>query len=119
MSNIRALIIEDEFLNRDLISKMILKLHSNFEIVGMAEDIHAGYSLINELKPDLIFLDIKMPGGSGFDLLKKFDEPFFEVVFVTGFDEYAIQAFEFNALDYILKPIDTNKLKSTLDKVYT
>jgi len=118
MKKVRAVVIDDEFYNRGLISKLVVKTHSGFEIVGTAEDLEEGYELINSVQPDLVFLDIKMPGGSGFDLLRKFENPSFEVVFVTGFDEYAIQAFEFNALDYILKPIDTVKLKKTLSKVY-
>lgn len=118
MTNINALVVDDEILNRDLITKLILKTNSNYNVVGDAENIEVAYKLINELKPDVVFLDIKMPGGNGFDLLRKFENPPFEVVFITGFDEYAIQAFEFNALDYILKPIDTTKLKNTLDKVF-
>lgn len=117
MIRIRAVVIDDEFYNRDLISKLILNTNSNFEIVGIAENIEEGFELINLKNPDVIFLDIKMPEGSGFDLLRKFENPNFEVVFVTGFDEYAIKAFNFNALDYVLKPIDTTKLKLTLDKV--
>lgn len=118
MKKIRAVVIDDEFYNRGLISKLVVKSHTGFEIIGIAEDMEEGFELINSVKPDLVFLDIKMPGGSGFDLLRKFETPFFEVVFVTGFDEYAIQAFEFNALDYILKPIDTAKLEKTLNKVF-
>jgi two-component system LytT family response regulator len=118
MKKIRAVVIDDEFYNRGLISKLVVKTHAGFDIVATAEDIEEGYELINSVQPDLVFLDIKMPGGSGFDLLRKFENPSFEVVFVTGFDEYAIQAFDFNALDYILKPIDTVKLEKTLNKVY-
>ena len=114
---ISAIIIDDEFYNRDLISQLVLNTNSEFEILGCAENIEEGFDLINSKKPSVVFLDIKMPGGSGFDLLRKFTNPDFEVVFITGFDEYAIKAFEFNALDYILKPIDTIKLKSTLEKV--
>lgn len=117
MIRIKAVIIDDEFYNRDLISKLVLKMNINFDIIGSAENVEEGFELINSEKPDVVFLDIKMPGGSGFDLLRKFENPNFEVVFVTGFDEYAIKAFDFNALDYILKPIDTTKLKLTLDKV--
>lgn len=119
MKLIRAVVIDDEFYNRDLIIKLILKISENFEIIGIAENIDEGFELINLLKPDVVFLDIKMPGGSGFDLLRKFENPDFEIVFITGFDEYAIKAFDFNALDYILKPIDTSKLKTTLNKVST
>ena len=118
MEKIRAVVIDDEYYNRGLISKLVVKTHAGFEIIGTAEDIEEGYELINSTQPDLVFLDIKMPGGSGFDLLRKFENPTFEVVFVTGFDEYAIQAFDFNALDYVLKPIDSIKLEKTLNKVY-
>lgn len=118
MKKIKSIVIEDEYLNRDLITKLINRLDPNFEIVGEAENIDSGFDLITECNPDLVFLDIKMPGGNGFELLKRFEKPNFEVVFITGFDEYALQAFEYNALDYILKPIDTGKLKNTLEKVY-
>lgn len=118
MMRIKTLVIDDEYLNRDLIIKLIQKLNNNFDIIGDAENIDDAFDLIQKHNPDLIFLDIKMPGGSGFDLLSRFKDVNFEVVFVTGFDEYAIQAFEFNALDYVLKPIDTIKLKATLDKVF-
>lgn len=118
MKLINAIVVDDEYFNRDLITKFVLKTNSNYQIIGSSENIDEAFKLINELKPDLLFLDIKMTGGSGFDLLKMFDNPFFEVVFVTGFDEFAIQAFEFNALDYVLKPIDIDKLDITLKKVY-
>ena len=118
MKKIKSIIIDDESYNRDLISKLVFKTNPNFEIIATAEDIKEGFELITQLQPDLVFLDIKMPGGSGFDLLRQFESPKFEVVFITGFDEYAIQAFEFNALDYVLKPIDTSKLGKTLTKVY-
>jgi len=116
---IRTIVIDDEYLNREVISILVKNANVNFEIVGQAENIDEAYRLISECKPDLIFLDIKMPGGNGFELLSRFDNPNFEVVFITGFDEYALQAFNFNALDYVLKPIDTDKLKNTLRKVYT
>lgn len=117
MNKIKAIVIDDEFYNRDLIAQMITSSHLGFDIIGAAEDVESGYDLINKSKPDVVFLDIKMPDGTGFDLLQKISNPQFEVVFITGFDQYAIQAFDYNALDYILKPIDTQKLKKTLDKV--
>lgn len=109
--------IDDEFLNRKLITIMVNKLNPVFDIQGEAENIREGFNLINKVKPDVVFLDIKMPDGSGFDMLKQFDVIDFEVVFITGFDQYALKAFEFNALDYVLKPIDMDKFKVTLDKV--
>ncbi len=117
MKKIRAVVIDDEYLNRDLISKIVVKMNDNYLIVGQAESVEDGIETLNALKPDLVFLDIKMPDGTGFDLLNQFPNPGFEVVFITGFDEYAIKAFDFNALDYILKPIDPTKLGKTLMKV--
>lgn len=109
--------IDDEYLNRKLIAMMVTKLNSDFVISGEAENIRDGLKLITELKPEVVFLDIKMPDGSGFELLRKIPEITFEVVFITGFDEYALLAFEFNAIDYVLKPIDMTRLQLTLDKV--
>ncbi len=117
MNKINAIIIDDEFFNRELIRDFVLKLNPSYNIIGETDNITEGYELIIQFKPDLVFLDVKMPGGSGFDLLSKFDSHSFEVVFVTGFDEYAIKAFEFNALDYVLKPIDQSKFRKTLDNV--
>jgi two-component system LytT family response regulator len=117
MEKIKALVIDDEYLNRDLITKLVHRIDSNFQIIGEAENITDAFELIKSHKPDLIFLDIKMPGGNGFELLNRFAKPDFEVVFITGFDEYAIQAFEYNALDYVLKPIDPFKFKNTLERV--
>ncbi|MES2761543.1 MAG: response regulator transcription factor [Bacteroidota bacterium] len=117
MKKIRAVVIDDEYLNRDLISQIVVKISDNYVIIGQAEDVESGFELIQSVEPDVVFLDIKMPDGTGFDLLKQFPNPGFEVVFITGFDEYAIKAFEFNALDYILKPIDQSKLTKTLIKV--
>lgn len=117
MSSINSVIIDDESFNRELVKDFILKLNPAYNIIGEADNIEDGYELINRFKPDLVFLDIKMPGGSGFDLLERFKTYNFEVVFITGFDEYAIKAFEFNALDYVLKPIDQSKFRKTLDNV--
>jgi two-component system, LytTR family, response regulator len=114
---IKAIIIDDEYLNRDLIRTYITRLNLKFEILADVDNINDAYDLIDKYKPDVIFLDIKMPDGNGFDLLKRYDKLPFEVVFITGFDEFAIQAFEFNALDYVLKPIDLDKLKVALQRV--
>jgi two-component system LytT family response regulator len=117
MSEIRAIIIEDEFLNRRLIKTLIAKISPSFNVVGEAKNVEEGLILIHTLKPDVVFLDIQMPDGSGFDLLRINGKCEFEVVFITGFDEFALQAFEFNAIDYILKPIDSEKLARALERV--
>lgn len=117
MGEIRAIIVEDEFLNRRLIKTLIGKVSPSFNVVGEAKNVEEGLILINTLKPDVVFLDIKMPDGNGFDLLRINGKCDFEVVFITGFDEYALQAFEFNAMDYILKPIDSEKLTRALGRV--
>lgn len=116
-NKIRTVVIDDEASNRSLITKLVSKLNKRYEIVGEAADVQEAYNLINKLQPELVLLDIKMPSGSGFDLLQKFDKINFEVVFISGFDTYALKAFEFNALDYVLKPINPIKFSRTLDKI--
>ena len=117
MYKIKYALIEDEYFNRELLKTLITRLDPDFLLVGEAEGVTDGYELLRSTKLDVAFLDIKMPDGNGFDLLKKVEQIDFEVVFVTGFDEYAIKAFDHNALDYVLKPIDLDKLKQTLVKV--
>jgi two-component system LytT family response regulator len=117
MNKIRTVIVDDELLNRSLIKTLISNYGPEFNVCGEAENLRDAHSMIQKCAPQVVFLDIKMPDGSGFDLLKKFPEINFEIVFVTGFDEYALAAFDHNALDYILKPIDIDKFKSTLQKI--
>ncbi len=117
MNKIRTVVVDDEYFNRGLITMLIGNMSERFEIVGEAENLRDGYKMVERLNPDVVFLDIKMPDGSGFELLRMFDRLSFEVVFVTGFDDFTLKAFEFNALDYILKPIDLDKFKQTLDKI--
>jgi two-component system LytT family response regulator len=119
MKKISTVIIDDEASNRRLIRNLIDSFGAHLEILGEAEGVASAFDLIISVKPELIFLDIKMQDGSGFDLLEKFEHIDFEVVFITGFDSYAIQAFEFNALDYILKPINPVKFAKLLNKIGT
>jgi two-component system LytT family response regulator len=113
---IATLIVDDEDHNRSLLKTLLNKYCPAIDIIAESDDAENAFRLINELKPQLVFLDIKMPGKSGFDLLKMFDTIDFEVIFVSAFNEFAITAFEFNALGYILKPIDYGKLIITIDK---
>jgi len=112
---IRALVIDDERLARkDLIA--LLGAHDQVTVIGEADDVPSAVEAIRALNPDLIFLDIQMPGDSGFDLLEKMDVEA-QVIFVTAFDEFAIRAFEVNALDYLLKPVNPERLAKALKKL--
>ncbi len=111
----KALIIDDERLARaELIS--LLEEYDSIEIVGEAKNAKEGITLIKSLKPDVIFLDIQMPEMDGFEMIKKLEDiP--KVVFVSAYDEYAIEAFRINALDYLMKPVDPERLKDTVEKL--
>lgn len=115
MKKITALIVEDSRLARNEIREL-LKEHPEIEVVGEAENVDKAYELIRHHFPDLLFLDINMPEKSGFDLLEMLDEvPM--TIFTTAYDEYAIRSFEYNALDYLLKPISPRRLGMALEKV--
>jgi len=109
---IRALIVDDERLARENL-KELLKDQWDVRIIGEARNADEAERMINALSPNLVFLDIQMPGGSGFDLLARLEDPP-SVIFVTAYDQYAIRAFEVNALDYLLKPIEPERLKNAL-----
>jgi len=110
-----VLVVDDERLARkDIVS--LLSVHENMTVVGEADDVPSAIKAIEKLNPDVIFLDIQMPGDSGFDLLEKADVDA-HVIFVTAYDEYAIRAFEVNALDYLLKPVNPDRLAKALEKL--
>jgi len=115
MTTLKTILIDDERLAREEL-KLLLNKYDEIDIIDEAKNGEEGISKIKELKPDLIFLDISMPGINGFEMLKKLDEiP--KVIFVTAYDEYAIKAFEVNALDYILKPVDPIRLSEAIQKL--
>jgi len=115
---IKAVIIDDEkdarFLLRNLVEK---KLSHKIELLGEADDVDSGIALINETKPDLVFLDIHMKTGTGFDLLTKMGRQSFDVIFITAYDQYAIEAFKFSAFGYLLKPIKLKELEDAIEKL--
>ena len=113
--NISAIIIDDERLARKELASMLSEF-SNISILGEADDVTSAVEQIEKHNPDVIFLDIQMPGESGFDLLNKIDKEL-KVIFVTAYDEYAIEAFEINALDYLLKPINPERLKKAVKRL--
>ncbi|MEL7269275.1 MAG: LytTR family DNA-binding domain-containing protein [Bacteroidota bacterium] len=112
---IRVVIVEDSRLARKELIEL-LKAHPELELVGEAENVDAGYELIQSERPDLLLLDINMPEKDGFQLLEMLDEvPI--TIFTTAFDEYAIKSFEYNALDYLLKPVNSKRFETALEKV--
>lgn len=111
----KALIIDDERLARTEL-KRLLEPFKEIEIVGEAVNAEEAIEKIAQLNPELIFLDIQMPGKSGFDMLEELDKvP--KVIFTTAYDEYALKAFEYNALDYLLKPIEPKRLEEAIRKI--
>jgi two-component system LytT family response regulator len=112
-----TLIVDDEPDAVDFISSIIRDYCPRLEIVGTASSAREGVKIILERKPELVFLDVEMPHGSGFDLLAKFPQKTFDVVFITAFNHYAIKAIKFSAVDYILKPINISEFIEAVDKV--
>src|SRR3954468_24431071 len=112
----KALLIDDERLARNELRRL-LAAHADIEIVGEATDVEDAMAKVATLKPDLLFLDVQMPGADGFSLLEQLEAPLPAVVFTTAYDEFAVKAFEFNALDYLLKPVDPNRLVAALEKL--
>jgi two-component system, LytTR family, response regulator len=111
----KALIVDDERLARKELTSL-LQEYPEIEIVGEAVNAEDAEEKIKTLQPDLLFLDIQMPGKTGFELLQSL-ESVPEVIFTTAYDEYALKAFDFNALDYLLKPIETDRLKESITKL--
>jgi two-component system LytT family response regulator len=111
----RAIIIDDERLARQELRRMLAEF-PDIEIVDEAGNVQEGLEKIDLHNPDIIFLDINMPGKTGFDLLQELDRSPY-VIFTTAYDEYAVKAFEVNALDYLLKPIDPKRLADAIHKV--
>lgn len=114
---LKAIIIDDEINSRKTLDSLLKKYCPEVEVAGIADSVKSGLEQIEKTKPDVVFLDIEMPGGSGFDLLEKAPKINFEVIFTTAYDQYAIQAIKFSALDYLLKPIDVSELKTAIQKI--
>ena len=113
----RIAIIDDEPDAREALQILLKSYCPDIEICGEADSVESGYKLIRQTKPHCILLDISMEDGNGFDLLDKFPQPSFQVIFTTAFDEFALKAFRYHALDYLLKPINAVELAQTIDRV--
>jgi two-component system LytT family response regulator len=113
---IKAVIIDDERLARNELKKLLLEF-PEIEVVAEAANANEGIEKIDSLNPDLIFLDIQMPGKTGFDMLAELDKAP-DVIFTTAYDDYALKAFEVNALDYLLKPVEPKRLADAIQKLH-
>lgn len=114
---VQAIIIDDERIGRETLESLIGKYCPTVNVIAVADSVRSGWRAIDEHHPDLVFLDIEMPNGSGMELLKNIGEPGFEVIFTTAYQQYAIQAIKLGALDYLLKPIDRDDLIAAVRKV--
>ena len=114
---IRAIIIDDELESRNTILNILNNFCTSVTVVGQAENVEEGVKVISVEKPDVVLLDIQMPDGTGFDLLEKVKGVSFQVIFVTAYDQYALKAIKFSALDYILKPVDPQQLIDAVEKI--
>ena len=112
----KIVIVDDERLAREEL-RGLLSAHPGLEVCGEAANVTEALKLIPALRPDLLFLDIEMPGRTGFDLLAALPPPHPQLVFVTAYDAFAVRAFEVNALDYLMKPVHPRRLAATLEKI--
>jgi two-component system LytT family response regulator len=112
----KVLIIDDETRTRELIAKMIDSFGFDVQCIPEGENVQSGIEAIQKHNPDIVFLDIQMPDGTGFDVIRSIEDKNFEVIFITAHEEFAIKAIKFSALDYLLKPVDTVELKAALER---
>ncbi|NIG53440.1 LytTR family DNA-binding domain-containing protein [Chitinophaga sp. Cy-1792] len=116
MNEIKAIIVDDEQHCVDALHTMLLKKCPGVNVVGCVNSVKEAKILIDELQPDLVFLDVEMPHQNGFELLRLFEKITFDVIFTTAYEQYALKAIKFNALDYLLKPFSVQELQESLDK---
>jgi two-component system LytT family response regulator len=118
MKNIlRAVVVDDEEPSREALKNYLRDFCSDVEVVATASSVKTAFRAIQKHKPDVVFLDIEMPDGKGFDLLTMFEKIDFRIVFVTAYSDYAIRAFRVNAADYLLKPVKVDELKASVEKI--
>ncbi len=114
---LKAVIVEDEVISRETLRGYLEKYCEGVEVIGEAGSVKEGKEVIRSLSPDLVFLDVEMPFGTGFDLLEQIEDVTFETIFVTAYSNYAMKALNYSASYYILKPIDIDELVRAVDKV--
>lgn len=114
---IKALVVDDEAPSREVMTNYLRDYCKDVEVIATASSVKTAYRAIRRHNPDVVFLDIEMPDGKGFDLLKMFSKINFRVIFVTAYAEYAIRAFRVNAADYLLKPVKIDELEAAVEKI--
>ena len=114
---ITAVIVDDEELGRSVLKNMIKKYFPALSVVGEAASVREAKKVISATVPALVFLDIEMPGGSGFDLLEQIENPPFSVIFTSAYNQYAVKAFKYSAVDYLMKPINIDELSASIKKL--
>ena len=119
MKKIRAILVDDEESARDVLQNLLLRFCPDVELIAKCESVLEAVEVIKKEKPDLVFLDIEMPNYAGYELVTLLPKTDFEIIFVTAYDQYAIRAFETAAIDYLLKPIDIERLKVAITRVLT
>lgn len=114
---LRSIIVDDEFKSRESLKILLEDYCEGITVEATCQNVSEAENAINELKPDVVFLDIQLQRETGFDLLSKYEDFNFEVIFTTAYTEYAVKAFKFSAIDYLLKPIDIGELRKAIRKV--
>lgn len=119
MNKLRTILVDDEESARDVLQNLLLRFCPDVELIAKCENVLEAVDVINKEHPDLVFLDIEMPNYAGYEIANFFKEINFEIIFVTAYDQYAIRAFEIAAIDYLLKPVDIERLKLSIERVKT
>jgi two-component system LytT family response regulator len=117
VNTIRAILVDDEESARNILKNLLLRFCPSVEVLASYKNVQDAVEGIKTFKPDLVFLDIEMPNYAGYEIVKFFDNVNFEIIFVTAYDQYAIKAFEVSAVDYLLKPIEIERLKESVQRV--
>ncbi len=117
--DLKVIIIEDEKHSRETLKSLLEEFCKNVKVIATAGSVKEGVKVLSIYSPDVVFLDIELQPGTGFDILEQVKEPTFEVIFTTAFEKYAIKAIKFSSLDYLLKPIDLDELQESVEKART
>lgn len=117
VQKIRAILVDDEESARDVLENLLTRFCPEVELLAKCTHVEHAVAAIHELQPDLVFLDIEMPNYAGYEIVNFFPQITFEIIFITAYDKYAIRAFEVSAVDYLLKPIDIDRLKHAVSRV--